>query len=384
MAESISPQIENQLYSRRDMLRLAGNLTASAAAARMLPGIFSEVASAEESAEQQHQDMVERIAGPTRFHTAVEISKRHFADGSVPNLIIAEGNRGVDAVAAGPLAHRYNSPILLTGADEIPEVTFEEAKRVFGLGQIVLLGGTAAISQRVEDQFREYWDYPGSVTRIWNGDENTRFGTAYSIGDHMYRYSSDGLSEIFHVDGNDINLPQVLLAGSAATTAMARTGYRALVYLTNGADFGAEGQEGTTRFLAGYNVKQYVIGSAADAGFPETLRRAGIAPELIHTFRADTNEELSVSLANQFYGQDTQVGIANGARIADALASTPYLGNGNSALIYTAEGSLPSCVETYLYEKASRAEIFGGSVAISESVAQEVDSIFEQKFAQAD
>lgn len=54
----------------------------------------------------------ERLWGSDRYGTAVEISKKGWTASEY--VIIARGSGYTDALCAGPLARKYNAPILLT------------------------------------------------------------------------------------------------------------------------------------------------------------------------------------------------------------------------------------------------------------------------------
>ncbi|ALP03441.1 N-acetylmuramoyl-L-alanine amidase LytC precursor [Clostridioides difficile] len=68
---------------------------------------------------------VKKLAGATRFETAVEISKQGWKDGS-SKVVIVNGELAADGITATPLASTYDAPILLANKDDIPESTKAE------------------------------------------------------------------------------------------------------------------------------------------------------------------------------------------------------------------------------------------------------------------
>jgi putative cell wall-binding protein len=93
---------------------------------------------------------ITRISGSNRYVTAVEISMAAFPDGAGV-VYIAVGTNFPDALAGAAQAAGSGSPILLTPSDALPQSVIDEITRLAPYA-IVILGGTAVISQAVEDQ----------------------------------------------------------------------------------------------------------------------------------------------------------------------------------------------------------------------------------------
>ena len=117
---------------------------------------------------------VTRLSGADRYVTAAATSAATFGRG-VPVAYVATGTNYPDALAAIPLAARSGSPLLLTQGAKAPAATTRELERL-APGRIVVLGGTAAVSDAVVRQLRSYT--AGSVSRISGPD---RYATAAAI-----------------------------------------------------------------------------------------------------------------------------------------------------------------------------------------------------------
>ncbi|WP_010149081.1 cell wall-binding repeat-containing protein [Serinicoccus profundi] len=100
----------------------------------------------------------ERISGANRYETAVAISQEHDAD--IPVVYIASGRDFPDALAGSALAGHEDVPVLLTKPNQLPSATLAELDRL-SPERVVILGGTNAVSQQVEDRLNE--EYPGWV-----------------------------------------------------------------------------------------------------------------------------------------------------------------------------------------------------------------------------
>lgn len=99
---------------------------------------------------------VDRLAGTTRVETALAIARHHHpAVGETPVIVAratGEGTRAfADTLGGSALAHTLGAPVVLTPTDQLhPAVA--EYLRDAGAEDVVLAGGTAAISTRVAEQ----------------------------------------------------------------------------------------------------------------------------------------------------------------------------------------------------------------------------------------
>ena len=146
---------------------------------------------------------VTRLAGVDRYATAAAISAATFPRG-VPVAYVATGANYPDALAAIPLAARTSSPLLLTHFSGAPGATTNELARL-APGRIVVLGGTAAVSEAVVTQLRRYTT--GTVTRIAGAD---RYGTAAAVAGTF----APGRASTFLATGTAY--PDALAGGPAA------------------------------------------------------------------------------------------------------------------------------------------------------------------------
>lgn len=95
----------------------------------------------------------------------------------VDTVYVANGITFADALAGGPNASLGGSPLLLVTADAIPLETLDELIRLQP-GEVVVLGGTAAISDAVEADLAALTVPAGNVRRIAGAN---RFETAAAL-----------------------------------------------------------------------------------------------------------------------------------------------------------------------------------------------------------
>lgn len=115
-----------------------------------------------------------RLAGSTRFETALEISKSGWTQ--APAVVLTRGDDFPDALAGAVLAKssKGQGPLLLTDSNSLSVGVLDEIKRL-GAQKVYILGGTGAISSNVETALRSQ---NLSVQRL-QGDD--RYQTAASI-----------------------------------------------------------------------------------------------------------------------------------------------------------------------------------------------------------
>lgn len=102
---------------------------------------------------------VVRIAGADRYATAALVARDSgeanigVYSGRGRTVLLANGSRPADALTAGPLAFGQQWPVLLSTTDSIPAVT-RQALDDLAISHIVVVGGTAAVSDAVLDELR--------------------------------------------------------------------------------------------------------------------------------------------------------------------------------------------------------------------------------------
>lgn len=139
---------------------------------------------------------VERIAGANRFETAALIGTRlrnESGGGPLGTAFIVNSHSYTDALAVAPHAARQGFPILLVHGTNTPISTHtQNAISSLGISNVVVVGGTAAISNNV------YNAIPVN-SRIRVSGAN-RYATAVQLNS---RYLPSGTQEIFITEGRE-------------------------------------------------------------------------------------------------------------------------------------------------------------------------------------
>lgn len=145
------------------------------------------------------KNVVDLVAGESRFTTAVEVSKQLVAEGETVDAVVLVGEDAiVDGLAAAPLAKKEEAPILLTKKDELTAETEKEMLRVLGNNlankTVYLVGGEARISNELEAKIAKL----GVKVERLSGE--TRFETSLKIAEKVT--SGSTVDTAFVVGGN--------------------------------------------------------------------------------------------------------------------------------------------------------------------------------------
>lgn len=123
-----------------------------------------------------------RLAGNDAMQTSVKLSQEGWPNGA-STVILATVVNFPDALAAAPLAYQYDSPVLLTESKHLTPSVEQELKRLKP-AKVILVGGTAVVSQDIEDLLKQQYD----VTRLSGYDQ---YETAAKIANYLHIVNSE-------------------------------------------------------------------------------------------------------------------------------------------------------------------------------------------------
>lgn len=294
---------------------------------------------------------VHRITGADRYATAANICLQGWEGMTPKYVVLARGDQFADALAGVPLAYSLGAPILLTDLDKLPGAT-KEALLVLGAEKVILLGGSQAISSGVED---ELYGMGLATERI--GGAN-RFDTAANIA---RRLAELGKYNAGVVVASAADFPDALAASSYAAV----LGYPiVLVEKDKIPDFSREvlmELSPDITYIAGGTA---AINSEVEAGLQNPKRVYG----------AD-RFATAVNLAKEFRPYESMFYVATGLNFADAIAGSVLAARKNAGLLLVAK-EVPAAVREYMGETAAGSvTIFGGTAAVSDALARDLDAL---------
>ncbi|MBU9673295.1 cell wall-binding repeat-containing protein [Planococcus sp. CP5-4] len=284
-------------------------LTAALALGAVLPtGAASAAALAEDNSD--------RISGSDRYQTSLEVSGYGWGDNSVETVVVATGADFPDALAAAPLAGFHYSPLLLTKRDSLPAGFAAELKRL-GAENVILVGGTGAISENVKKQIT---DLGVKVERI---SGKTRYETAVNIAEEvgkvntLYVATGANFADSLSVSpAAALNADPILLVPANGTVP-------AVV-----ADYIKENQPELPIIIGG---KGAVKPAVEELFMEEPIRLAGAT-------RYETNKEFNeFALENELLLDESEIFIATGANYPDALSGSSLAASYAGPLVLTAK-----------------------------------------------
>lgn len=136
---------------------------------------------------------VERVAGSTRYATAVKVAEEVAAVASKPSeVFLAVGDeKSPDALTIGPHAGKEGIPILLTRTGELHEEVKNYIKRN-SIKKVTIIGSETVVSKRVADAVKQLG---ASVERVYGPD---RYSTNAAV---ITKYYGNNPDQVFFANG---------------------------------------------------------------------------------------------------------------------------------------------------------------------------------------
>lgn len=315
---------KKEIFSRGLLLILALWLALPAASANALP-------------------LETRLAGQDRYETASVIAKQGRIQAD--NAILAFGENFPDALAAAPLAQKYQAPILLTTTGQLPEIT-KRTLTDLKVRQVFIVGGLGVVSASVE---AELLSMGMQVTRLAGQD---RYETAVRIAEQL-----DSHAEIAVVTGEDY--PDALSIAPVA-------GLKQMPIILVPRQ---ETPQAVKEYLAAFNVqKAFIVGDDEVIGDQ-------VVEQFVNAERITGSDPYArnIAVANRFRAElsGKSVYAATGKDFADALTGTVLAAAARSPLILVADQELSGVVKTYLRENLpAKEELFllGGTAVLADDL----------------
>ena len=305
----------------------------------------------------------DRLWGADRYETAAEIAEEFVSEaGPINTVIVASGETFADALAATPLANVLDAPILLSPPDELHDATrdFIERHRV---DEIIIAGGTEAISDRVEDSLADLID--GVPERL---EGVNRYRTVTNIAreidaDDIGTFCGDGLRTALLATGETF-------ADALALSPLAFAGPHP-VLLTRPHRL----SEAVAEFVVDYEISQVII-AGGPAAISETVadELEDLDVEVQRLWGQDrfgTAVEIARTLTDRCFDTD-EFGLADGWKFPDALVGGTLLGRLQAPLLLS-EPVLPDTTREFLRGPIPDSgtvtlTVFGGPAAVADTV----------------
>lgn len=300
-----------------------------------------------------------RLWGQNRYETSAAVSKSGWTTSDY--VILASGEGYADALCAAPIAKKYGAPILLTESGNLNQAVKEEITRLKAK-YIIEIGGTASISQSIEDQLKSM---SLDVQRL--GGQN-RFETSVTVAkalgtiDKVVVTSGYGFADALSIApiAASQNIP-ILLTGADSLPDAVQS------YIDKNKDSIKD-----SYIIGG----QGVISDSAISTLPQSVRISG-------QNRFETNVKVldyfkgSIDFDNLYV---VQADGPTGNEFADALSGSALAAKTSSPIILT-YNNMYSETESFIKSNVSKdASItaIGGMAAVPESLVSSLQQIVSQ------
>ncbi|MGB3595330.1 MAG: cell wall-binding repeat-containing protein, partial [Ornithinimicrobium sp.] len=306
------------------------------------------------------EEEVGRIAGTNRYGTAAQIALA-YPDG-VDTVYISNGSSFADALSGSSAAANSKmpstleagnlaAPILLTTSNRLPEETVAALEEIEP-SQIVILGGTKAVTPTVETALEDY----GDVERL--GGAN-RYETSQLIAE---LYPQD-VSTVYVASGAEANFPDAMSGGALAGSQDAPV---VLVRPDRVDDF----TQGALDYL---NADEIIVLGGPVAVSEKVYDEIGADDRL----SGDNRFETSVAISEEFDADVDATLVASGRSWPDALAGASLSGYLGQPLTLSDTSDVPDVVMDEL-DRLSPDEvtILGGPNALTQDVEDELNASY--------
>ncbi len=306
-----------------------------------------------------------RLAGADRYGTAAVVSRRGHAGGA-DVVLLANGEDFPDALAAGPLAHAVDAPLLLTRHDSLPPATANELDRL-SPDHLMVIGGPGAVSDAV---LAEAARAAGcDAERIAGSD---RYDTAARVAARLALESPAGGGPVLLASG--VDFPDAL----AAVPYAAAIGRPVLLVRPDGVP------PATRAALSALDATSAVVVGGPGAVSEGCVREAAALLPVERVWGLDryrTAQALADRARRDGVLRGGAIGLATGRSFPDALAGGPYMASAEGPLILVDEPD-PTLDDWLRAEAGDMAEIgiFGGEAVVSPRVETRVTSVLARAY----
>lgn len=300
-----------------------------------------------------------RWRGTNRYDTARLIATDDTEEGApffAGTVILARGDTFPDALAGNYLAGLLGAPVLLTDPDVLPTETLEALRELTSLSfvppQVVLLGGSAAISPEIEAQIAEEFD--AQVERVEGAD---RYQTAALLA------TSETATAGTAIVASGEMFPDALVAGPLSFS----EGMPLLLSQRDALP------QVTAEALQARGVQNVLLAGGIQALSPSVqtaIEALGIQVQRVAgAGRSGTAVAFARLAIEQFGYSRDHFTLATGANFPDALAAGPHAGTETSPILITdAAGAIDRELATFFTETVTCAlyllHIAGGPRAV--------------------
>ncbi len=313
----------------------------------------------------------ERLYGDDALGTMGKIAEKGWGQGSAKTVVLATSSGYWDALSASALAGVHAAPVLLTQTDALSAETRSQIRRL-GAQKVYIVGGTAAVSERVSDALKR--DMGLDVQRLGGVDAadtslliaqeviKTRPAISCIVATASGYYDALSAAPLAYAQGSPVLLTNPSGELSSAAASFVRDAKLGGALIVGGE---AAVAPGTERRLASAGISS---GSIARMAGTDAWHTSARIAEYALSGKADAK-----------LGID-KLGVADGNGYWDALTGAALCGkNGSVLLLVPHDGSTsqgdtfrydPYCIDKVVKKRADQIDtgyVFGGEAVVPRS-----------------
>lgn len=311
-----------------------------------------------------------RVAGITRFETAIEVAKKTHPAGSA-TAVLCSGRSFPDGLAASSLAGALDAPVLLTEQLRLPDSVGRQLQAM-GTDTVYIVGGTVAVGFGVEADLARW--VPGiTILRVAGA---SRYETAGEVADWVHGILGQRPDMLFLASGT--SFPDALALSPLAyslRTPILLTAPTALPASTKAAIERARGESSrkVDIMVAGGTaaVSDTAAATAIAAAGGKLTRAAGVN-------RYETALVIAEKAVFTGWAGPEDVAVASGVTFPDSLGGAPLPGTNGGVLLLCPATALGSSSTAFMQSfdfAVDQCWIFGGKAAVTDPVLAEVRAI---------
>lgn len=300
-----------------------------------------------------------RISGTDRYETAANAAKGNWS--TADNVILVSGEGYADAVSASVLAKKLDAPILLTNSKSLNSYA-ESAIDTLKPKNVYVIGGKTSVSDEIRNFLRNK-----SYNLIELGGSN-RYETNAAVADKLVELGLDP-SNIVLVSGEGF-------ADALSTASIASAKNEILLLGNNNLDYINTAAE----FIKNHKSKTTIVGSSTVIDDNTYKAVNGVNRISGGNDRFDTNLRVLSSFKKDIKFDVFYSANASGDGYADALTASVLAAKNNAPLLLLDTEASAATENAINYLKsnltsASKVEIFGGNVVISQNVENRINNV---------
>jgi len=294
---------------------------------------------------------VSRVGAADRYGTSVAISAANF-DPATQTVYVASGMNYPDALSAAPAAALRDAPLLLVPPTSLPGNVRDEIVRLTP-AQIVVVGGTSAISQSVVLELQK-------IAPVRRDAGQDRFATSRAVAEGAFL---PGGADVAYI-ATGLGFADALSAGAAAGA------QNDPVILVDGQSDRLD--DATRALITRLGVKKVVIAGGASAvseGVQDGLATVTGVSQVVRAAGSD-RYATSEAINDAAFAAVPTFYVASGTTFPDALAGAALAGARQSPLYLVPATCLRRPMLQQLVDSGAKSMvILGGTTAVANSVA---------------